>query len=311
MTDRARIVGAGMGGLIGRSLAERLAASYDVIRLVRPASRGTVPGTRSVEWIPPLQGTWETAIDGAAAVVNLAGESVAGGRWTPARKKTLIESRLVTTRTLVEAIGRAKTKPRVLVSASAVGFYGNRGDEILTEESKPSSGFLSDLCREWERQAMKAEAFGVRVVLLRTGVVLDPHGGALAKMLPPFRLGLGGPLGSGRQYLSWIHRDDEIDAIRWAIETGSASGPYNLSAPEPATMKDFSSALGRALGRPAVLPAPAFALKLVFGEMSEILLGGQRAVPARLSKEGFRHRYPGLEGALADLTARQKALDKP
>lgn len=284
---KPRVAGTGLTGLVGSRLVRELSDRYDVVKLPR--------------WDQTRSGEWDLAIDGALAVVNLSGAGIAAGRWTPARKKELISSRLVTTRAVVESIGRAKVKPKVFLSASAVGYYGPRGAEPVDEEAPAGLGFLSDLCREWERQARKAEAFGVRVVLLRTGVVLDPAGGALAKMLPPFRIGLGGPLGDGKQAFPWIHASDETGAIAHALETTSLRGAVNLAAPSTATMDDFSRALARTLGRPAVFRVPGTVLKALLGEMADMLLTGQNARPAKLLGHGYRFRHPDLEPALRDL----------
>ena len=295
-----KIVAAGIGGFIGKPLEKRLAEKYEVVRLVRGASSAS---GKSLTWQPPVLGEWAKEINGADAVLNLSGEPISGKRWTKAQKKELITSRLNATRSLVDAIGAAKNKPKVFVSASAIGFYGPHGDEPLTEAAPAGSGFLADVCREWERQALKAEAYGVRTVLLRTGVVLGKGGGALAKMLPPFRMGLGGPLGNGRQYLSWIHLQDEIDAILFALENPSLRGPVNLTAPNPASMAEFAKAIGGALRRPAVFPVPAPVLKILLGEMSEMLLTGQNVLPEALLKNGFHFRFPGIGAALGDLLA--------
>ncbi len=304
-----RAVVAGAGGLIGRELLPRLAAAgYEVVRLVREhrAAAVSAPSPREVLWDPARAGEWARQIDGAAAVVNLAGAPIADRRWSAARKKTLIESRLRTTRALVDAIASSAVKPGVFVNASAIGFYGPRdGDGPLDETAAPGRGFLPDLCREWERQARKAESAGVRTVMLRTGVVLTPKGGALAKMLPPFRAALGGPLGSGRQVLSWIHLEDEVRAILRAVEDPGLSGPLNLTAPTPVSMGEFARALGRALGRPAVFPVPAFLLRALLGELSGMLLTGQDVRPRRLEEAGFRFRFPDLESALSDLLGRR------
>ncbi|MBI2095560.1 MAG: TIGR01777 family protein [Candidatus Omnitrophica bacterium] len=279
-----RIAFAGSGGLIGGAVLPGLESKYEVVRLKH----------RRI-------GEWPSLVDGAHAVINLAGAPIAEKRWTPRRKKELIQSRLGATRALVDAMAQAKDRPKVFLSASAVGYYGAHGDETLDEASPAGSGFLADLCREWERQALKARAHGVRVVLLRTGIVLSPRGGALAKMLPLFRLGLGGPMGSGRQWMSWIHIDDEVGGIHKALEDGSIQGPVNLTAPDPVSMGGFARTLGKTLHRPALFPVPGFALKLLLGEMSGMLLTGQRVRPGKLLAGGFSFRYPTLESSLVDL----------
>jgi uncharacterized protein (TIGR01777 family) len=279
-----KIVIAGAGGLIGKLLTEKLRKDYDVVRLERDA-----------------RDRWVSEVDGAWAVINLAGEPIAGKRWTSSQKKELIQSRLLTTKLLVDAMAAASKKPEVFLNASAIGYYGARDVTALDEASAPGTGFLPDLCREWERQAQKALGYGIRTVLLRTGIVLSVKGGALAKMLPPFRLGLGGPLGHGRQFMSWIHIEDEVDAIVYAMETPQVVGPVNLTAPEAVAMKGFASTLGKVLKRPAIFPVPAAVLKIALGEMSELLLEGQNVRPAKLEAAGYRFRHPRLEEALNNL----------
>lgn len=234
-------------------------------------------------------------------MVNLCGAGIADTRWTDLRKRELVSSRLESTRALVAAMSRMRVKPKVFVNASAVGYYGARGPEPLTERSANGRGFLAELCQKWEDEAAQAEALGIRTVMLRTGIVLTPSGGALAKMLPFFRAFLGGPLGSGRQMMSWIHIDDHLRAVEKAIEDERVRGPINLTAPDPVTMNEFSRTLGRVLRRPSLLPAPAFALKALLGEMSEVVLQGQNALPTRLTETGFVFRYPRLEDALRSL----------
>lgn len=276
---------AGSSGLIGTRLMEELRKrGDDAVPLPR---FGTAP--------------WD--VDGADAVVNLAGASVAGKRWTASYKKEIQGSRVLTTRALVESIERAERKPRVLVNASAVGYYGGRRapeDELVDESASPGSDFLATVVTAWEAEAQKAS---VRSVQLRTGVVLSKKGGALDKMVPPFKAFAGGPIGSGEQWLPWIHLDDEIAAILFCIDE-DLEGPVNLTAPEPATMNDFAAALGRALHRPSWARVPAAALRLAVGEFAEALLTGQRAVPKKLLQAGFRFRFPTLQAALADLFGR-------
>lgn len=290
-----KVLVAGSSGLIGRALSEKLVSRrHEAVRLKR------TPGAEVI-WAGPSGRDWRDELPQADAVINLSGEPIADKRWTKTQKKALIESRLRTTRAIVDAFTVSARRPKILINASAVGYYGPRGDEALTEDAGPGKGFLSDLCREWERQARKAESLGVRVVLLRTGIVLAKQGGALQKMLPPFRFFMGGPLGSGRQMMSWIHLEDEVNAILAALENESLKGPINLTAPHAATMRDFARTLGRVVKRPAAFPVPAPALQLLLGEMSEMLLTGQNAVPDRLLKSGFRFRFPDLEPALKDL----------
>ena len=241
------------------------------------------------------------ALERCDAVVNLAGEPLLGRRWTAARRATLRDSRVGLTADLVRALEAARTRPRVFVSGSAVGYYGDRVDEILTEDSARGVGFLADLCRDWEEEARRAEALGLRVVLLRTGVVLGRGGGALAQMLPAFRLGAGGPIGSGRQYLPWIHLRDGVAILVAALSDDRMRGPVNLVSPEPATSREFAKALGHALGRPAFLPMPALALRVIFGQAAEVMLASQRAVPAALERLSFPFAFRRLDTALSDV----------
>lgn len=303
-----RIVIAGGTGFLGRPLAEVYAEEgHDVRVLTRSLEPGAsrhdpgtgMPGVTRVGWNPDGQaGAWSAALDGADALVNLAGESIGDGRWTPQRKAELRDSRIVPTRSLVAALGTVAVPPRVFISGSATGYYGPSGSEPRTEESPAGNDFLAHLADDWETEARKAEASGVRLVLLRTGVVLERSGGALARMIPPFRMFAGGPMGSGRQYMSWIHRIDWIEMVRWIVETPDAAGPINATAPEPVTNRQFARALGRALRRPSLLPAPSFALRLLLGEMADpLLLNGQRVVPARALRLGFHFRYPDIAQA--------------
>jgi uncharacterized protein len=272
-----------------------------VRRLVR--SGGSSEG--SVAWDPDA-GTIDAAgLDGVDAVVHLAGEGIASGRWTDERKRRIRESRVKGTRLVAETLAAMPRKPRVLVCASAVGFYGARGDEGLDESSAPGTGFLSDVCREWEAAADPARAAGIRVAHLRFGVVLSPKGGALAKMLPPFRMGVGGRLGSGAQWMSWISLDDAIGAVLHALSNDAIAGPVNAVAPNPVTNASFTKTLGGVLGRPTIFPMPASAARLAFGEMADhLLLTGQKVLPRRLLETGYRFRHPGLEEALRHLLGR-------
>lgn len=291
-------------GLIGRRLVEELTDDgYSVVVLTRSPERVTdlPPGARAVGWDAETTEGWGELADGALGIVHLAGEGVAEGRWTEEKKRRIRASRVESTRAVVAAVEAAETRPRFLVQASAVGYYGSRGDEILTEDAAPGDDFLAGVCVEWEDTSEVVEALGVRRVLLRTGIVLDPESGALAKMLPPFKLGLGGPLGSGRHFMPWIHLQDEVAAIRFLIEREQAAGPYNLTAPHPVRNRELAQALGRALGRPAVLPTPKLALHLLFGEMAEILLASQRVVPHRLTGAGFTFRFSEIDPAFEDL----------
>jgi uncharacterized protein (TIGR01777 family) len=298
-----QIAVAGGTRLVGEPLVRRfVAAGHDVAVLSRNPSR--VSAGRGVAWDARTQGSWSDEVAAAGAVVNLAGENIGDGRWTAERKRRLVESRLNATHALVEAMGRAPSRTRTLVNASAVGYYGNRGDEALDEWSPKGAGFLADLVAQWEAAARAAEPVA-RVVILRFGVVLHPDGGALKKMLLPFKLGLGGPIGGGEQWMSWVDREDALRLIAWAVAEESARGVYNGTAPHPVKNRELTRALGRALRRPAILPVPAFALKLLFGEMAEeVLLGGQRVLPVRVEREHFAFEHPLLDVALAQLFRR-------
>lgn len=296
-----KVVVAGGTGFIGRPLVTRLhQAGHDVVVLSRGGTRGNLPPEIHVVSWPTSAGNQEAAVDGADAVVNLAGENVAQ-RWTASAKEKIERSRVEGTNRLVEAIARARAKPSVLVSASAVGYYGARGDEELAEDAAPGAGFLAQTCLKWEEAASAAEPLGVRVARVRIGVVLAANGGALAKMLPAFRAYAGGPAGSGVQWMSWIHRDDLVELFLFALSNRAAFGALNGTAPAPVRNRDFAVALGKALHRPALLPAPALALKLLFGEMATVVLDGQRVVPQRALDLGFRFRFPDLGAALRDV----------
>jgi uncharacterized protein (TIGR01777 family) len=300
-----RIVIAGGTGFLGRPLCLALAADGHHVTVLTRDSTGSgqlaaTGAARSVVWTPNGEsGAWAFAIDGAGAVVNLAGESIAAKRWTAAQKQQILDTRVRATRSLVSAMRGAAAPPPVFISGSAVGYYGPLGDEVVTEDTPPGSGFLARICVAWEEEARRAATAHTRVVCVRTGVVLEKDGGALAAMLPPFRFGAGGPVGSGRQYWPWIHRQDWIDLVRWTLQTPDVSGAVNATAPRPVTSADFARALGRAMHRPAFMPAPAFALRLMLGEMADaLLLSGQRAVPTRAERGGFTFTYPRIDDAL-------------
>ncbi len=297
---------AGGSGFVGRALVAALAARGDSVLLLTRggAGSGADRRVRTLAWDGKSTGDWVRELDGADAAVNLCGENVAAGRWTPTRKIQLIKSRVDSTRALVAAISQAARRPKALINASAVGYYGTSPEGECVEGAPQGRDFLAALCGQWEREALAAEPLGVRVVTARLGVVLGDGGGALAKMSLPFKLFAGGPLGSGRQPVPWIHRDDAVGALLFALERDALTGPVNVVAPQALDNRAFSAALGRALGRPSWLPAPAFALKAALGEMSSMVLGGQRAAPKKLQAAGFSFKYPDADAALAALFPR-------
>lgn len=290
-----RVLITGGSGFIGQALTRALLARGDqVVILSRSPER--VVARSGLECLSSLQ-----QIKGRiGAVVNLAGAPIVDRRWTDRRKRLLFDSRIRTTRELVHWISSQEVPPAVLVSGSAIGYYGSHQDEVLDETAAVSSGFPHQLCRDWEREAMEAVAAGVRVCLIRTGVVLG-QGGALAKMLPAFRLGLGGPIGSGQQWMSWVHLDDEVGGILYLLDNPALQGPFNLTAPEPVTNEVFSKTLAQVLGRPAFMRVPAFMMRLMLGEASELLVEGQRVVPARLNTAGYDFKYPQLGPAFKSI----------
>ncbi len=297
-----RIVVSGGTGFIGRPLCASLCLDgHQVTVLTRNravAQRACGPMVTAIEWDGREAGAWEHCLDGSDAVINLAGAPIADGRWTEARKQHLLKSRVLSTRVLVEAMSRRSSKPRTLVSASGIGYYGASDDRVLDEGAARGQGFLPDLCRTWEAEAVRAVEMGVRVVLLRTGMVLEQDGGALPKMLLPFRLFAGGPIMPGTQWVSWIHRRDHIGLIQWLLKTPSVSGPINAVAPEAVTMNRFCDALGRVLHRPSWLPIPGFALNMALGELGTLMTTGQRVTPAKALSGGYVFHYPKLEPAL-------------
>jgi uncharacterized protein len=302
-----KILVTGSTGLVGSALTSELQkAGHTVCRLVRPETRKEAIGGNEgfdVAW-NPATGELGAAAVGADAVVNLAGASIADGRWTEERKKELRSSRVDTTRALVNALAKMAARPRVMVSASAIGIYGNRGDEILNEESPAGGDFLSGLAKEWEAEADKGEALGIRVVRARVGVVLARQGGALPAMARPFRFGVGGKLGSGRQWISWISLEDTVAILREALENGAMRGAINIVSPQAARNAEFTAALAKALHRPALFPAPPFALRLLLGEMADsLLLASQRVVPAKLEKLNYKFLDTDLSTTLARLCA--------
>ncbi len=302
-----RVLISGSSGLVGTALAEALRRDdHTVGRLLRPDSaarekpssaRG--PFACDVRWDPAAGEFDFDAAEDFQAVVHLAGASVGAGRWTSSRKRLLRNSRVEATRHLVDSLSRLGRPPQVFVCASAVGYYGNRGDEELTEESAPGDDFLATLARDWEAEAARAAQFGARTVRLRFGLILARHGGALPRMLPPFRLGLGGRLGSGKQWMSWLTLDEAVNIVRSALANDAVRGPVNAVTPNPVRNAEFTSVLGKVLRRPTIFPAPAFALRLALGEMADaLLLSGQRCLPRKLRSLGYQFQQPELEPAL-------------
>jgi len=302
-----RILIAGGSGFLGTHLATALtAAGHDIGILSRHADLGFAsrrPGSRTLAWVHDgTAGPWAEACGTIDAIINLAGASIGEGRWSPARKAALVASRVNATRSLVRFVEQASPRPSLLINASAIGFYGDRGDAVLAEDATAGKDFLATLCRDWETEARRAQSVETRVVLLRTGLVLDPRGGALPRMLLPFTLFAGGPFGSGRQFVSWIHRDDWVALVLWLLTARDVAGPVNATAPTPVSNAEFAGALGRALHRPSWLPAPACALKLALGEMAgPLLLFSQRVVPDCASRAGFSFGYATLERAFSNL----------
>lgn len=299
-----RVVITGGTGVIGSAVARELGeAGHEVVILTRnTAKAGPLPAnTRAVEWDGRTAKGWSSLLDGDTGIVHLAGEGIAEGRWTDEKKRRIRDSRVESGKAVLAAIQEAKERPRVLLQGSAVGYYGPCGDEVVDESHPPGNDFLGRVCVEWEASTAEAESLGVRRPILRTGIVLTPKGGALPRMAMPFRLGAGGSLGSGRQWFPWIHIADEVGAIRFLLEREDARGPFNLTAPNPLTNRNFSQALGRALHRPSFAFAPAFALRLALGEMAESILNGQRAVPRRLMELGYGFRYREALEALRNL----------
>jgi hypothetical protein len=299
-----RVIITGGSGLIGRALARDLGtAGHDIVVLTRDPDRAArlPPGVRAARWDGRTAQGWSALLEADTAIVHLAGESIAEGRWTAEKKRRIRDSRVVSGQAVVDAIREAPVKPRVLIQSSAVGYYGPHGDEVVPEDAPPGRDFLADICREWEASTAEAEGLGVRRALARTGIVLARDGGALPVMSLPFRMMIGGPIGDGRQWVPWIHLDDEVGALRLLLEREDARGPFNLTAPHPVTNRELTRALAKVLGRPGLLPAPGFALRLALGEMADMVLQGQRAVPSRLRELGYAFRWPELEPALRDL----------
>ena len=295
-----QLVVTGASGFIGSALCERLLqAGHTLVLLTQGAPpNASTPGKRWSHWTPGSVGEWAKVIDGADGVINLAGEPLAGRKWTHNQQMRLQRSRFDATHSIVLACARAKRKPKFLINASAVGYYGPRQDEILTENSPPGNDFLANLCLGWEAEAIAAESLGVRVVRLRTGIVLGATGGALVKMAEPFKWFVGGHLGSGQQWMSWIQLEDEVSLILHLIADTSITGPVNATAPNPVRNKEFCQTLAAVLHRPCWLPVPEIALRIGLGKMAEMVLTGQRVIPAAAQNAGFRFRYPNLQEAL-------------
>jgi uncharacterized protein (TIGR01777 family) len=287
----------GSRGLIGRQATKLLnARGHSLVRLVRQE----ITDQNEIFWNPDAGTIDSTKLEGIDALIHLAGENVASGRWTESKKAEIRQSRVTGTKLIAEAISQLKTPPKTFIAASAIGFYGNRGEETLTEKSPAGSGFLAEVCQEWEATCQSAANAGIRVCNLRFGVVLSTEGGALAKMLPPFLIGAGGPIGSGKQYMSWVAIDDVAQIILHALVTESLSGPLNVVAPKPVTNADFSTALGKVLHRPAFMPLPDFAARLMFGQMAdELLLASAKVEPQKLQESGYKFIYPEIQAALA------------
>lgn len=305
-----RIVITGATGFIGRALCRDLCGNYDLVALSRDARKASgVLGryAKVVEWDGRTTGPWAGEVSGAEAVVNLAGENIAAGRWSQSRKADILQSRTHAARAILDAIEMAKDRPKTFVQASAIGFYGSRADEALDEGSASGTGFLAEICRRVEMIVERAERFGVRWVTIRTGVVLGTEGGALPRLMRPFRFHLGGHVGTGRQWFSWISLEDEVRAIRFLIENPDARGLFNLTAPDPVTMKAFCRALGEVMGRSAWTAVPSFVLRLALGQMAdELLLGGQKVVPKRLREMGFEFRHRDVGSALTEIIRGEK-----
>jgi uncharacterized protein (TIGR01777 family) len=290
-----KILVSGSHGLVGRALTTSLANSgHEVVSLVRQSANAL-----EIEWEPNQGKINEQQLEGFNVVVHLAGESIASGRWTEEKKRKIRESRVKGTELLSSALARLSQPPPTFISASAIGFYGNRGDELLTEKSTPGEGFLPEVCVAWEKATGQAEAKGIRTIHARFGIILDEKGGALERMLTPFRMGVGGKVGNGKQWMSWIALDDVINALRFLIDETESDGAVNFTAPNPVTNADFTEALGNVLSRPTLLSVPAFAARLAFGEMAdELLLSSAKVEPGRLKENGYEFKHPELSSAL-------------
>lgn len=297
-----KVLISGSHGLVGSTLIKSLESDgHEVVRLVRHPPTGA----SEIEWSPQRYSIALARLEGFDAVIHLAGESIAEGRWNEEKKRRIRESRVKGTRLLSDSLANIKHPPKSFLCASAIGYYGNRGDEILTESSPPGDDFLAEVCVEWEKASEEAVQKGIRTVNLRFGIILDSKGGALAKMLPPFRMGVGGKIGTGRQWMSWIALDDVVGAIKRALTNETLSGPVNFVAPNPVTNREFTKTLGKVLSRPTLFSIPAFGARLAFGEMADaLLLSSQRVEPERLKKAGYQFRYSELKGALRHVLAK-------
>lgn len=299
-----KVLVTGATGFVGKRVVEQLLDNgIEVVVVTRNIAKAALSlGSKCkyYQWLNTLEKPPVEAFNGVDGIINLMGEGIADKRWDEAQKQKIYESRIVSTQKLLDVIKELPVKPKVMVSTSAVGVYGDRQDEEISEESAVGNDFLAGVCKDWEREANKASELGMRVAIIRTGVVLGRGGGALKKMLPIFKLGAGGPVGSGQQYMSWIHVDDLASMYVEALKNDTIKGPLNGTAPYPATSKDFAKTLGKTLHRPAFAPAPAFAIKLAFGEMSDVLLKGQKVLPLKFKEKKFRYRYPTLEMALKE-----------
>jgi len=301
-----RVIITGATGFIGKALCQELTdAKYEVVALSRNREAGTkILGekVKVAQWDGKTSDSWGNLANGAYAIINLAGENISSGRWTGKRKKIIIESRLNAGKAVVESAKNAKEKPKVVIQASGIGYYGSHGDEIIDEESAPGKGFLPEVAQQWELSTKAVKLVGVRHIIIRTGIVLGKDGGAFPRLILPFRLFVGGHLGNGEQWFSWIHLKDEVRAIRFLIEKEDLGGVFNLTAPEAIKEKNFARVLGKVMRRPSWFPVPGFLLRLVFGEMAEgALLTGQRVAPKRLLETGFEFLYPEVEPALREI----------
>jgi uncharacterized protein len=300
-----KILISGSHGLVGKALVHSLTDDgHEVVRLVR-GERSF--GALEIEWDPNRSRIDAVHLEGFDAVIHLAGESIASGRWTDAKKRAIRESRVNGTALLSDTLARLARPPSVFLIASAIGYYGDRGDELLTETSPPGKDFLSSVCVEWEKAATPAVEKGIRTVFTRFGIILDAHGGALEKMLTPFRMGIGGRIGDGKQWMSWIALDDVVNGLKFVMEDASIRGPVNFVAPNPVTNAEFTKTLGRVISKPTIFPVPAFGARLAFGEMADaLLLSSQRVKPGVLEDKAFRFKWPTLDAALRNILAADK-----